>query len=206
MPSSHDALILLAVYGLAGSYSLTVYSWFAFTARTSEDTIPVHERLGLSVVLGVLLLAIVNNYLSAFIGSKATAVVVLLVPLGALALFAARQEHRSRLITNLRSALRRAAASAIVCAVFILACLHKLFTSASLSNAGILYADLPWHIGRVVEQAFQSSPGFWPLSPIAFPDALPFQSFVADSLVSATFRYLPQLHALTYSQVLFGWA
>ena len=52
-----------------------------------------------------------------------------------------------------------------------------------------------------------SSPGFWPLSPVAFPGALPFQSFAADSLVSVTFRYLPfQIHAFTYSQVLFCWA
>lgn len=207
MPASRDVLILLVVYGLAGSYSLTVYSWFALTDRVSEDAIPIRERLGLSVVLGVLLLAVVNNYLSAFIGSKATAIVVLLIPLCDLVIVAARQEHRSQLIEALKSALPRATASAAVCAVFILACLHKLFTSASLSNAGILYADLPYHIGRAVEQAFQSSPGFWPRSPMAFPDALPFQSFVADSLASATFRYLPgQLHALTYAQVLFGWA
>src|SRR5262249_28884253 len=58
-----------------------------------------------------------------------------------------------------------------------------------------------------VEQAFQSTSGFWPRSPIAFPGRLPFMTFVGDALVSASFRYLPiPLNAFHYSQTLFCWA
>jgi len=199
-----DASILLIVYTLAGLYATTIYSWLV--RRGDDRATPAPERFGLSIVLGVLFLAIANNYLSILLGSIAAAVVVLALPLANLALVAAVPRWRARLLDGLRATRWTIAAAAGMCTIFSLSIAYKLFTFQRLSADGTLYPDLPAHIGRTMQQAFQSTPGFLPLSPMAFPAPLPFSAFAADSLISAPFRYLPlQLHAFTYAQVLFGW-
>jgi hypothetical protein len=199
-----DASILLIVYMLAGLYAMTVYAWLV--GNRDDHATPAPERFGLSVVLGVLLLAIANNYLSGLLGSIATAVVVLALPFANLAFVLASRQWRARVLEGLKATDRTIAAAAGLSTVFCLSIAYNLFASQPLSANGTLYPDLPMHIGITTQQAFQSTAGFLPLSPMAFPARLPFIAFVADSLVAATFRYLPlQLHAFTYGQVLIGW-
>jgi hypothetical protein len=199
-----DASILLVVYALAGLYALTIHSWLV--GRTDDRATPAPERFGLSIVLGVLLLAIANNYLSSLVGSIGAAVVVLALPLANLAVVAALPTWRARVLDALRATGWTIAAAAGMCTIFSLSIAYNLFTFQRLSADGTLYPDLPAHIGRTMQQAFQSTPGFLPLSPMAFPAPLPFSAFGADALISATFRYLPlQVHAFTYGQVLFAW-
>lgn len=160
-------------------------------------SIPRSERLGIAIVLGVLLLATANNFVTFAIGSRAAAVVVMAATVWA-GFLVVRRRGAAAWVDG---------ATAIVCVVFLLAIAGRLFFTRSLSTFGLFYADLPWHVGRVAQQAFLSTPGYWPLSPLAFPGPLPFVSFVSDALVSATIRYLPiTIHAFTYSQVLFVWA
>ena len=205
MSTIHDLTVLLVVYVLAALYTAAVYSWFIILDDRSVKERP-KQYLAAAIILGTLLLAVANNYLSALFGSKAASVALPLLPFCAVSAAGVRGA-RSTLLKEVGSAFLAAVGSTILCAVFILAATLKIYSGRSLSEAGVLHPDLPWHIGRVVEQAFQSSPGFWPLSPIAFPDSLPYQSFVADSLAAATLRYLPfQLHALNYSQVILAWA
>lgn len=199
-----DVSILLIVYTLAGVYAVTVYSWLV---RNGDDhATPAPERFGLSVVLGVLLLAIANNYLSGLLGSIATAIVVPALPLANAACVAASRRWRARVLEGLKATDHAIAAAAGLCTVFCLSIAYNLFAWQRLAADGTLYPDLPMHIGRTTQQAFLSTAGFLPLSPMAFPARLPFIAFVADSLVAATFRYLPlQLQAFTYGQVLIGW-
>ncbi len=206
MTAIPDAIILFIVYALAGLYVATVHSWHGRSRGVDSERVTGSERLGLSVVLGVLLLAVANNYLSALLGSFWTAVALLVLPAGRLVFVTVRREWSSS-FGDLRASLWRDLAGSIVCALFILSAAHKLFFWRSLSALGFFHLDLPWHIGRASAQAFQSVSGSWPLSPLAFPAPLPFVSFVADSLASATFRYLPiSIHGFTYSQVLFCWS
>lgn len=206
MTATPDAIILLIVYAMAVLYAATVYSWLHRGRGGDPERVIGSERLGLSVVLGVLLLAVANNYLSALLGSLWTGVALLALPAGRLVFVAVRREWSS-VFGRLRACLWRDLAGSIMCALFILSAAGKLFFWRSLSAAGFFHQDLPWHVGRAAAQAFQSEPGSWPLSPLAFPAPLPFVSFAADSLVSATFRYLPiPIHGFTYSQVLFCWA
>lgn len=170
-----------------------------------DTSIPRSERLGLAIILGVLLLATANNFLTFALGSIGAAVALVAGP--ACAGVAVRARSRRRGSYEWPGLRPIDAAAAAVCATFLLAIAFRLFLWRSLETFGLLYADLPWHIGRASQQAFLSTPGYWPLSPIAFPGPLPFVSFAGDSLVSATFRYLPiSIHAFTYSQVLFIWA
>jgi len=200
-----DTLILVFVGALAGLYTALVYPWLDAGERPEDVTIG-SERLGLSILLGTLLLAVANNYLSAAAGSAITAVVLPGVPLCLLVVRSVRRGWRAP-FHSLRPTLGRDVAAAAVCLLFLLAIAHKLFFWQSLSTHGLHHPDLPWHVGRVAQQAFHSSPGFWPLSPLAFPAPLPFMSFAADSLASAVFRYLPlPIYAFHYSQVLFSWA
>ena len=206
MTAVSDALILLLVYTLAALYTAAAYSWLGAGNRWGHDALTPTERVGVSVVLGVLALAIANNFLSALIGSAATAWVVVAVPLARILFVAARRQWPP-LLAPLRPIVGSTLAAAAITLVFLLAVAGRLFFSVELSGSGLLYADLPWHIGRVAEQAFQSAPGFWPPSPLAFPSPLPFVSYAGDSLAAATFRYLPTpIHMFSYSQVLFAWA
>ena len=172
-----------------------------------DASIPRSERLGIAIVLGVLLLATANNFVTFAIGSRAASIVLIAAPACA-GLFFVRARHRRRPSSVGPPAAAWAdAGTAVVCAAFLLAIAGRLFFWRSLSSSGLLHPDLPWHIGRVAQQAFLSSPGYWPLSPLAFPGPLPFVSFTGDALVSATVRYWPiTIHALTYSQILFLWA
>jgi len=200
-----DFIVLCVVWALAGLYTLAVFLSLTGARGLNVDAVPPSERLGLSIVLAVLLLAIANNFLSALVGSVVTAVVLLGAPVCHV-LFAAWRRGWRALVAPLRPTLGRDAAAAGVSLVFILAIAHKLFFRRTLVANGLLYPDLPWHVGRVAEQAFHSTAGYWPLSPLAFPASLPFVSFLADSLVSATFRYLPiSIETFTYTQVLFCW-
>jgi hypothetical protein len=157
--------------------------------------------------LGTLLLAVLNTLLTALFGSRPAAVAVVLLPLGTLVLIGWRRRHESGIFDHRWPPFAAAGWHAAVCAACVFAIAHRLFTQNSFLSQGIFHPDLLWHVGRVAEQAFQSSPGSLPLSPIAFPDPLPYQSFVVDSLVSATFRYLPiPLQAFTFCQVAFAWA
>lgn len=206
MIAIRDVLILSTVYALGALYALTVSIWIRGRAR-SDASMPASERLGISIILGILLLGVANNYLSVLIGARAAAAVLLLVPLTTIAVVARRHEGWSAVVRDRAPSVLRDAGAAVVCAAFLLITFSKLFLWNELVRLGTLYPDLPWHIGRAAQQAFQSTPGFWPLSPMAFPAKLPFEAFVADSLVSATFRYLPiELHAFNYPQVLFAWA
>jgi hypothetical protein len=199
-----DTSILLVVYALAGLYAMTVYSWVA--GKSDDRATPAPERFGMSVVLGVLLLAVANNYLSSLLGSIAAAVAVLVLPLANLAFVAASGRWRTRALEGLRGAGRTIAAATGLCTLFCLSIAGNLFAWHRLAAYGTLYPDLPMHIGRTTQQAFQSTAGFFPLSPMAFPARLPFIAFAADSLVAATFRYLPlQIDAFTFGQAMFGW-
>lgn len=206
----HDVLILLVVAVLASLYSLTVYSWFIHAGRkppSTADRATQLEWLGLSIVLGTLLLAVLNTLVTALVGSWPAAVIIPLVPLGNLVVVGWRRRRDRGRRDSVASLLVAAGWHATLCTVFIFVVAHQLFTLESLSSRGIFHPDLLWHVGRVAEQAFQSSPGSLPLSPIAFPEPLPYQSFVVDSLAAATFRYLPfTLQAFNFCQVAFGWA
>jgi hypothetical protein len=206
----HDVLILLVVAVLAGLYSFTVHSWLTDAPRTRPSTAdgPTRlERLGVSIVLGTLLLSVLNTFLTALLGSWPAAVAIPLLPLGILIVVGWRRRHEPGRLEAMGRLLVAAGWHAVVCTVCILAVAYQLFSLESLSSRGVFHPDLLWHVGRVAEQAFQSSPGSRPLSPIAFPDPLPYQSFVVDSLASATFRYLPfPLQAFTFCQVAFAWA
>jgi hypothetical protein len=199
-----DASILLVVYGLAGLYAMTVYPWVA--GKSDGHPTPAPERFGMSVVLGVLLLAVANNYLSGLLGSIAAGVVVLVLPLANLALVAASRRWRTRALEGLGGTGRTIAAATGLSTLFCLSIAGNLFAWHRLAADGTLYPDLPMHIGRTAQQAFQSTAGFFPLSPMAFPARLPFMAFAADSLVAATFRCLPlPIDAFTFEQAMFGW-
>jgi len=205
-----DAIILLIVVVLASLYSLTVYIWLGAACRRSASSVDRSERLetlGLSIVLATLMLSVFDTLVSMLVGSRAAAVVVTAAPLANLLVFACRRRGERRLRSATAALLTGATARLVLCSACILATAGQLFRLDSLASRGIFHPDLLWHVGRVAEQAFQSSRGFLPRSPIAFPDRLPYQSFVVDALASATFRYLPfPLQAFNFCQVAFAWS
>lgn len=191
-------LIPLAVATLAGAYTAGVYALLDGNLRGSE-------RLGFAIIAGTLLLATANNFLTAAVGSRGAAWAVLAIPILLLA-WQARAGRWRTLVADLQPTFARDAAAATVCGAVFFAIAHTLVRSSSLGEGG-LHPDLPWHIGRVAQQAFLGHPGAWPYSPLAFPSPLPFVSFVGDALISATFRWLPiDLHGMHYAQTLWWWA
>ena len=205
-----DAVLLLIVVVLASLYSLTVYAWLGGGSRCPKacvDRSERLERLGLSIVLAAILLSVFDTSVSALLGSRAAAVVVAAAPLSNLLFLAYRRRGDPNVRRAFAAMLTAATARLVLCSACILATAGQLFRLDSLASRGIFHPDLLWHVGRIAEQAFQSSPGFIPRSPIAFPDRLPYQSFVVDALAAATFRYLPfPLHAFNFCQVAFAWS
>jgi hypothetical protein len=195
-----DVATPLVVFALSGSCAVGLHNQLRRFGDRSD--IPMTERFGLSVILAVLLIALCDTALSFSLGSRVTAFVLPALAL-APALLAVLIKRRP--VEGLPVA--RLLIACLVSSVFLIAIAHKLFFFRELSRLGLLYVDLPWHIGRATQQAFLATSGFLPLSPIAFPGSLPFQAPVADSLVAATFRLLPfPIHAFHYSQALFCWA
>lgn len=204
MSFARDAATLVIVFGLAAAYAVMVHTWLA--ARDDGDRAPAPQEFGEALLLGVLFLALVNYLLSVIAGSVVAAVAVLLIPLGSTVPVAANGRWRARVLRQLKAAAAPAVVAACTSAGFALSIAYPLFSSEQLTRRGTLHPDLLVHIGLAAQQAFQSSPGYVPLSPIAFPGPMPFVPFAADSLVAATFRYLPfAIHAFDYPQVVFCW-
>src|SRR4051794_18004698 len=81
MPTSHDLIILSVVSALGGAYGVMVAAWLR---RVFPSDQPRTEQIGLSLIAGFLVLAVSNNYLSSAWGAKATAVVLILLPLASI--------------------------------------------------------------------------------------------------------------------------
>jgi hypothetical protein len=159
----------------------------------------ISEIFGFSIMIGAILLGISNYFLSLLIGGYLTGFTLILAPLVLILL----EYYKNPKLTIKKLLLLHPSIKYFSAFFFIL--LLIVNPVYSFFSAGYFYRDIIWHSVRVSQMSF-SEPGFIPKSPVAFPDSLPFLSFIADSLVSSVIRYLPsEIWPFHYSLILFLW-